>query len=195
MESGAIGPLTLPIGNSIEPLDSVELALRSSFELRRATQTLGPRPPGPFFTALQRSSRSVRPGFSIRPAYVQSSSGSLASDRLLTLAAASVGRIAFPVVEIVSVFPDSSSATLLRLAWSIPWKHTNAKRSAQRRLHAVRATTWSGREAPVRENLIGAPVPYGSPAERVCRFQRAPRLTFALRGRRHKTALSTMNLS
>ena len=38
--------------------------------------------------------------------------------RVLTLAAASAGRIAWKVVGIVSVFPNSSSAAPLRPAWS-----------------------------------------------------------------------------
>jgi hypothetical protein len=52
-----------------------------------------------------------------------------------------------------------------------PWKHTNAKRSAQRkdfRPRRLRHNVERQGDTPlVRENLIGAPVPYGSPAERV----------------------------
>ena len=62
------------------------------------------------------------------------------------LAAASAGRIACPVVAIVSVFPDSSSATPLRPAWSIhgSTRTPNDQLTAKITDHGIRATTWSG---------------------------------------------------
>ena len=64
---------------------------------------------------------------------------------VVTLAAASAGRIACPVVEIVSVFPDSSSATPLRPAWSIhgSTRTPNDQLSAKLTDPAVRAITKS----------------------------------------------------
>jgi hypothetical protein len=76
----------------------------------------------------------------------------------VTLAAASAGRIVCLVVAIVSAFPDSSSATPLRPAWFSggSTRMPNDQLSAKMTRHAVRATTWSGRETHlVRENLIG----------------------------------------
>src|SRR6516162_9476944 len=51
-----LGPLPLPNGDSFEPLDSVELALAGFARTPPciAADRLGPRPWGPFFTALQK---------------------------------------------------------------------------------------------------------------------------------------------
>jgi hypothetical protein len=66
----------------------------------------------------------------------------------VTLAAAFSGRIACKVVATVSAFPGSSSATPLRPVWSIygSTRTSNDQLVAKIPDHAVRTTTWSGRE-------------------------------------------------